>query len=319
MRIWRLVLRPTSLQLSQWQADTLFGALCWKLAFREGESGLLDFLAPFLSGDPPFLISDGIPSGFLPLPLHLKVTESAPARTVEDYQKEKQLKKIRFITEAEFAKACNGQRVGVDVSTSLSRSVSQLHASINRNTGTTTRMDDEGTASLFQLDGWVPEGEGGSLSVFVADRTGKEIDRVLVLLRDMELTGFGKKKSSGMGAFQIEGDPVEWRPPQVSGRPNGFVSFAGFVPAQRDPTAGFWRLRVKHAKLGETFATGGKPFKTPFIQFESGSTFLTGDEPGEVYGRVLRGLSEEHPQVVQYGYAFPVPLWLPDLAARLAS
>ena len=73
MPIYRILIEPRSLQITPWQADTLFGSLCWAYRHRYGESALQEFLQPFLSGEPSFLLSDGIAEGHLPLPYYLRI------------------------------------------------------------------------------------------------------------------------------------------------------------------------------------------------------------------------------------------------------
>jgi CRISPR-associated protein Csm4 len=319
MRIYRLSILPTSLQLTRWQADTLFGTLCWALRHRDGEEKLKQFLEPFLAGEPPFLLSDWMPAGYLPLPFHVRLMQSEKRMDVEAYRKLKALKKVRHLSEEGFAKACRGELVEVEEEArELIVAAPQLHACINRATGTTTGGDEEAGASLFELHGWVPGRASTGISVYIADRTGRGIDLVVELMRDVELSGFGKKKSSGMGAFKIEGNPVEWEPPSTNGKANGFVSLSGFVPARNDPTMGFWQILVKHGKLGEEYAVGGDPFKYPWIVLEAGSSFFTADVPREFYGRMLERISPKCPQVVQYGYAFPIPMVIPEEVAQKA-
>ncbi len=313
MKVYRVCIQPTSLQLTSWQADTLFGSLCWALLYRRGEERLMNFLKPFLDRDPPFLISDGIPKGYLPLPFSVRLQDSRGVTDASSYDREKTLKRIRFLEEAEFEKCCRGGQPNISTGTAeLSKSVSQLHSTINRVTGTTTSRDDEAGASLFQLGGWVPSMSNRELSVYISDRSGKSIGEFMELLKDLEITGFGKKKSMGMGAFRITSEPQEWPLPLPPEEANGFVSLSNFVPAKGDPTRGLWQLRIKHGKLGEGFAVGGAPFKKPWVMFEPGSCFLSDGPPRSFYGRMLTGLSDRYPQVVQYGYSLPLPIHLPD-------
>jgi CRISPR-associated protein Csm4 len=89
------------------------------------------------------------------------------------------------------------------------------------------------------------------------------------------------------------------------------MSLSHFVPAAKDPLKGYWEILVKYPKLGEDFAITGNPHKKPLIMLRAGSSFF--DSPcREYYGRLVKGLSPQYPQVVQYGYAFPVPIKLQD-------
>lgn len=318
MRIWKLLIRPLSLQLTRWEADTIFGSLCWQLRFREGEDALKRFLQPYRDGDPPFLFSDGFPAGYLPLPFFTRLLQSDSVEDVETYSKLKRMKKVRFLPESEFAKACDGQLVEVGDEV-LVKAESQLHASINRITGTTVGGGEDAEASLFQLSGWVPGDKNQEIEVSIADRSGAGIDSVLSWFADLEKAGFGKKKSSGMGAFRMEGAPQEWRPPTPAENADGFVSLSAFIPRRSDPSTGFWQCRVKHGKMGEEYATGGSPFKKPWILLEPGSAFYTETAPAEFYGRMLENVSDDYPDVVQYGYAFPIPIRFPRRLLENAS
>jgi CRISPR-associated protein Csm4 len=66
---------------------------------------------------------------------------------------------------------------------------------------------------------------------------------------------------------------------------------------------------VKYGKLGEEYALEEIAFKKPLLMLEAGSTFY--DSPvKQFYGRMVRGVSPAYPQVVQYGFALPVPMRL---------
>jgi CRISPR-associated protein Csm4 len=307
MNYWKLRLTPRSLQLTPWHADTFFGSLCWALIYREGEEALQRFLRPFIEGDPPFLLSDGFPTGYLPVPCFFKVRHPKNEDSAA-YARNKQLKRVHYILESSFAALCSGGALSIPESPqTLIKQQSQLHCTIDRVSGTTTGKEDNATMSLFSVDGWVPGNPPGSLHLYLAERHSGCIERLIPLFRDMAKTGFGKKKSAGMGQFDMESDPEPWKP-DLPTSPNGFVSLSGFVPAQADPTQGFWQILVKHGKLGEAFATGGRPFKKPWIQLLPGSCFYTESPPTDCYGRMLKGLSDAYPEVVQYGYAFPYPV-----------
>ncbi|MEI9479639.1 MAG: hypothetical protein WCO26_24135, partial [Deltaproteobacteria bacterium] len=66
---FRFDVRPLSPGGTPWQSDTIMGLMAWAVALNEGESAIREFLEPFLAGDPPFVVSDGFPSGLLPNPL----------------------------------------------------------------------------------------------------------------------------------------------------------------------------------------------------------------------------------------------------------
>ena len=72
-------LRPKAATLTPWQADTIFGHLCWTMRHNAGESELVSFLEHYRQNDPPVLLSNGFPAGLLPRPY-------LPPQKIEHYQ-----------------------------------------------------------------------------------------------------------------------------------------------------------------------------------------------------------------------------------------
>ena len=103
----RLRLQPSSATLSPWQADMLFGHLCWEAYFAGGDKGLDDFLAPFRAGKPPFVLSDGFPGETFPRPLLPPPprTRGGKATREDAMDQAKQDKKIARLTQAQFSVA----------------------------------------------------------------------------------------------------------------------------------------------------------------------------------------------------------------------
>jgi len=93
--------------------------------------------------------------------------------------------------------------------------------------------------------------------------------------------------------------------------PNGFVSLSNFVPAKNDPVHGDWQTIVKYGKMGEEYASEDHVFKKPLLMLEAGSTFY--DVPcREYYGCLVKNLNPAYPQAVQYAFALPVLMALPQ-------
>jgi CRISPR-associated protein Csm4 len=119
--------------------------------------------------------------------------------------------------------------------------------------------------------------------------------------------GYGKRRAVGYGAIGA----WELEPFNGFGSFEGadaFVSLSRFVPAAADPADGMWRTAVKFGKVGGETAT---PFKRPLVTLTAGSWFRTRGAPREWYGRLASGVSTAHPEVVQYGLAFAVPMRVP--------
>jgi CRISPR-associated protein Csm4 len=307
MQLYRSTFVLASASASPWQADTLFGHLCWSLVRREGEDFLTDlFLPSYREGKPPVLLSDGFPSGFLPRPRAPTAAAgengSSKVERIERYRQVKDHLKAGWVSVEEFNHLRQGEFFflpGPQPQTE-ERIVSKNR--IDRMTNTAGGVGGD----LFEFT----ELCLAKIDVYwrIAD---DHVALVREFLEDLRQTGYGKRRSVGYGqlaSFPCALDPIDVFP-EVEGA-NGFVTLSSFVPAQSDPTRGFWTTKVKYGKLGEEAALGPQPFKRPLIQLGSGSCFY--DTTARAwYGRLVANLAAD-PRVVQYGYAFPVRLRLPS-------
>src|SRR3989338_3112383 len=303
MKTYRLKIKPHSSFLTPWHADTIFGSLCWIMAWRDGENVLGQFLQGYKSGDPVFIVSDGMPGDLLPAPAHLLLM-SPESKSFEDYQKAKKMKKIAWLTPDEFASVQKGNLdIEREKDFQTSKTFTTLHSSINRTTGTT---GDEG--SLFELEEYSLD-RGEAISIYLRIKDGWE-EKVFSLFKDLSLMGYGKKKSIGKGSFEIVGELESFDKFDDCKGKNGFISISNFVPARNDPTEGFYKTLVKYGKLGGEFTFGGNPFKKPLMMLAAGSSFHVEGNIKPFYGRMIEGISPAKPEVVHYGYAFSVPIYL---------
>jgi CRISPR-associated protein Csm4 len=89
-------------------SDSLFAALVYRLAERQGNGAAARFIAPFLEGKPPFLLTSTFPQAgpvrFFPAPL---LRQEDPQ--VQPAVKTKDLKKIDFLSEALFRRWLAGE------------------------------------------------------------------------------------------------------------------------------------------------------------------------------------------------------------------
>jgi CRISPR-associated protein Csm4 len=304
MGLYRSTVRLRSASASLWQADTLFGHLCWSLVRREGEEFLTAlFLAEYRAGRPPVLISDGFPEGYLPRP---RVGAPAPAAQpqakaarIAGYRQIKDRLKARWLTVDEFNRSCRGELVAPGRQPEPpTRTVSknQIDRLTNTAGGEAGMLYDFTEFCLAAVDVYWSVADG-------------YVSVVQAFLEDLKRTGYGKRRSVGYGQI----DAVEFAPfngfaavPDA----NGFMTLSNFIPAAADPTDGFWTTQVKYGKLGEDGAVGGQPFKRPLIQLAAGSCFYD-RTARHWYGRLVPAVAAD-PTVVQYGYAFPVRVRLPE-------
>ncbi len=304
MQCYRIKLTVSSAFITPWHSDTIFGHLCWAAERHgvfdnfTGASGLIDL---YCGDAPPFIVSDAFPAGFLPVPVNLKEyfnRETGEKLSKERYSFLKKLKSIEYITVDQFRSYQRGEQFDLEEQTGHIVSAITLHNQINRLTGTT---GDAGT--LYELDEkFVAKGK---LDLYVRIQDGFK-DDVMKLFDIFASGGFGKKKSTGKGAFTVEQferfdelDSVE--------KADGFMALSHFIPSKKDPIDGAYKTIVKYGKLGEEKALCGNPFKKPLLMLRPGAIF-TAEVMKPFYGRMIERIAYADKDVVQYGYAFPVPV-----------
>jgi CRISPR-associated protein Csm4 len=319
---YRATLHPRSATLTPWQADTLFGHLCWLMRYADGEASLQAFLAEYRRGAPPLLFSDGFPGDWLPRPLVPPPglpRERAKAAQVRAMREAKAGKGVRWVSLDEFNTLRRGQPVTLTPRPALAAQRTVLKNQINRLTfGTTPALEEVGGGNLYNADELAFVQAAGlkrlglDVSLYVRARDADWAARARELLRGLSQGGYGAKKTAGYGHFDL----VSWEaftgldePPSGA---NGFISLSNWVPAGGDPTQGFYATMVKYGKLGEEWARSENPFKFPLIMLTAGSSFYAPAPIREWYGRLVEGIAPAEPRVVQYSYAFAVP-------ARLAE
>lgn len=302
MMSYRFILEPLSPWCTPWQADTLFGSLCWELLKLEGEASLKRFLQRFHAGEPAFVLSDALPEGWFPRPFFTRLH---------------QLPKLNFkpkmadwITEEHFRALLANPGGGLPRPSWPDPifSTRELHAAIDRYSSTTS---GEG-GNLFEIEEWVlhPKAVPSSRRLALYVRTRDSLELAATLLRSLEAFGFGKKKSIGRGSFRVVGkpEPCPWMD-DLPGA-NGFVALSHFVPSSSDPTDGEWRVLTKYPKYGAQAPAPG-PFKGRLTMLQPGSTFRVKGAVRPFYGRMLTELHKGYPDPMHYGLAFPLPFRWP--------
>jgi len=299
MKAYQIKLKIKSGTLTPFQADTLFGHLCWVVAYQ-GQERPQEFLKPFKEGDPPFILSDGFPTDYLPRPF------SAEFNT-KDQKSAREIKKVEWVTQEDFDRIRRGEDFVPEQPEQIEEkdviSSTSVHNTVNRQTNTTPA--EGGVYSIQEV--FIPE-----ISIYFKVISDEWKDKVVELVKIVSKTGYGKKKSIGKGQFSVA-DVTEYTFEDLKDA-DGFVTLSSFCPAEEDPTEGLYKTFVKYGKLGEEFTFCGNPFKRPLLMIKTGSVFKTDGSPKEFYGRIVQdGIAPAKPEVVQYAYAFAVPIVYPKV------
>jgi CRISPR-associated protein Csm4 len=303
---WRFTVRLLSPLGTLIQSDTLFGHICWQIAYAEGHGAVGSFLEPFLAGQPPFILSDAFPFGLLPRPLLPR--PAVMVRRTSDYAARRRWDKASFVTAESFDRLRRGQQETAAPVDSPWSSVKTPHAAIDRLSDCTGGEHRE-AGRFYHTSGWALP-DDPRVHIYLRCRPGWE-QRVLDCLRAIGQVGFGRDKSQGFGQISVESlDSCDaFHGPDNA---NAFVALSTFVPATGDPTDGRWRLRVKRGALGEHAA--GNPFKRPLLQMEPGSVFRAGpDGVRSFYGRAVTNIAPAMPAAIQCGFTIAAPCQWPTL------
>lgn len=312
MKSYRIDITPHSPWGTPLQADTLFGHLCWALVYTQGGQAVSDFLRAFNGPQPPLVLSNGFPEGYLPRPLLPGTTKVQEEKAAQD---RKTLKGMTLLQAEWLLSARDGlsedriQAALLDKNAPIGekdpwQEELGYHNTIDRRSNA---VRAEG--GFFQsLD---LHFRGLRLSVYV--KTDYFSTPVLEeLLQIVANGGFGRDKSAGLGSFRFALSPFDF--PRLSGA-NAFLALSHFVPAPHDPTDGFYDLMTKFGKLGGDFAVGPisanghhNPYKKPVLMLRSGSVFR--DAPvREWYGRLVPNVHTD-PDIRHYGCCYPLEVRL---------
>ena len=286
MKSARFRLRPLAPWGTSWQADSLFGALCWELARASEETALSGMLQRFRKGPPPFLLSDAFPADLLPRPLSADSPE---------------WQRAALLTREQFVAVRHGETpAGEPPRQQWWIPLREMHARIPRNGAAPVPFQTQ--AFTWHPD--VPEAER-YFSVYV--RADEEwLPKLAALFGALGRSGFGKGSSTGRGAFELLGaaEPCDWLEPLPF--ENAFVSLSHFVPEDSDPADGWWDVLVKYPKMGSERSASAMPFKGRLVMLTPGSCFRPAGRPRRWYGRLLTGLSPAFPDTVHYALAYAV-------------
>lgn len=331
---YRAIFQVRSSVVSSFQADTLFGHLCWAIRYLEGEEFLRAFLSLYDDQDlVPLVISSGFPEGYLPKPtlppLSLKDAEELLKQIVGDKEYEKiegisrlkRLKGLKYIPITYVEENINSfsqKRICEDFLTGKIRdNINEeklildtviLRSSIDRQTG-------RAREGLLFSTGETFYSEALRVVTYIKLRQdiaieGKKFDKdwLRKILSYIEISGYGADSSRGKGEIRV--DLEEGNSLPESTNPNAVISLSNFIPAKEDPLSVYYQPMLKFGKLAEHYAMSGSPFKKPLLMFEEGSVLILedGQKPDVFYGKVLGNIHSKLINVRHYGLLYPLAI-----------
>lgn len=315
MKVLRYPLRPLTAFGTPLAGDTLFGQLCWTLRHRLGGERLQELLQGYTEGRPFAVVSDAMPSGYVPLP----VLPSNVWESNGDVDR-KALKKRRWLAVEKLAQPLpkwqSFAQADADIA-SVMIERAQPHNTINRATGTT------GTgvfAPYSMMQRW--HRPGACLDLYIAlDETRLAEAELTAAFSFIGEAGFGRDASIGLGKFALDAaDEASWPEPPAAA--NSWLTLAACAPQGQGfcPQRSHWRVMTRFGRHGDAAVHGGNPFKKPLLLAQGGAVFW----PQKMDERAFigQGLGGEHqpisavmPQSVHQGYAPVIPIHCPDEVA----
>lgn len=305
------------------QSDTIFGHVCWAIAFLKWDED--DKLKKFLSlydeerNNPPLLISNGFPYGYVPKPVIRPPKQSDidavfdDTKRIENSFKIKTLKKANLLPKDLFDDLNKSSINTKDLLStmkdkyndiiklhSMEQSIVLQHNKINR----LTQKVEEGY--LFSQEERFFSDNANKFEIYLKTNYFNidELKRIFTYIAE---SGFGKDKSTGKGYFSFEisqGTNIVH-----SDNPNAFMTLSSYIPSAADPVNGYYNIMHKFGKLGRRHSEGfseDNPFKVPLIMFSAGSTFFDKDfNENKVYGTLLSDV-HKNKAIRHYAYAYPV-------------
>lgn len=343
--IKKLTLKLKSGLLSELHSDTVMGHFCWRLRDKYGKTRLEEFISLYHKSDitPPFTISNGLLEKdyrddkkkeiirtelFFPKPLfHLKKSEETEEKKSKkelmiEFLLNKELKSFELLTTRQFNLAINGKK-------------DELYDSVINDKLERPKFETDLKVSVEIDRNSLSAREGQLFSYhpkFLNDDT-KVIFLIKVLnsdayknfhceeiLKDVFEIGFGKKKSSGFGQFQVISnngkmtmDFTDFDEPSDT---NAFITLGNYLPSSEDAISkdSSYDFIVKYGRLSEEKSLSENPYKKPIVLFTSGSIFKT-SKKRDYYGRVTQGghISEFDIDAVQFGMPFTLKFNLINL------
>ncbi|MGC9455732.1 MAG: type III-A CRISPR-associated RAMP protein Csm4 [Phycisphaerae bacterium] len=325
MRQYRLQLTLDGPLGTPLTGDTLFGHLCWGMVYNEGSAALGEFLEQMRSNQPPLVISDPLPEGFLPNPVlpasdaqeyeRMEVIAGSQEDVVSAHDRLKRIRKQRWLPEKVLSECIDDLSASGLVSAAMEADLAQApspagmkeavvaHNTLNRLTQHTV---EEG--GLFQLREWFPAGQV-NFTVYILSTL--EPGRIRDIFEQGLASGYGRDASTGKGKLIVgKLDESSW---PAAEEPNAGLALGVFAPAEDDPTQGWWRSEVRLGKLGGAWAGEDPPFKFPLTLLTAGS--LLGPLRKPYFGRVVDGVHPTRQEVVTCAISPVLPVRCPVLTA----
>lgn len=319
MKTYILHLKQKSGLLSELQSDTICGHFCWRLKERLGDAKLTEFISLYKNKKPVFILSDGLlqvngeirfPRPYIFSKPEIKETK---AEKVLEFVKRKAIKERNYLTITELNSFLNSGVVKIEEKNEDEQSKKERKRKIP--------VMSEALRVSVQIDRSTFGSSEGRLFSYNPKYTREDVSYVVLIkvfddaayksfecesiLKEVFKVGFGKKKSSGYGQFNV-GEITEYNSFKEPDDTNAFIVLGNYLPAESDEITPIgYEINTKYGKLGEELSGSENPFKNPIVFLTAGSCFQTNTKK-EFYGKISDEgkISPAKKEVVQFGMPF---------------
>lgn len=338
MKTYEITIKPITGFGTPLKGDTLFGHICWQVAYDDKLLGrdINNLLATYR--DNPFLV---ISSAFIkigdsyvfkrpdmPMEMLFQITDMDKKKIIAR-RKEIKAKKWMFLRknqkiqslrsddlylkdEEVFLKMIElkGQKEGRKLSKLSGDSIvidyTQPHNTINRLTGTT----GEGRFAPYSVDQKVFL-KGLELVIFAGLREDIPVEGLIKALKNTGITGFGKDASTGLGRFEVTTYSETDFYSIGADAPNACYTLGPSVPEPEVFGEIFFSPFTRFGRHGDILAKSGRPFKNPVIMADEGAVFIVKNPnvfKKPYIGQAVFNISRAEPKAVTQGYSLYIPV-----------
>ncbi len=325
MKTFILTLKQKSGLLTELQSDTIYGNFCWRLKERFGVDKLNEFISLYRNDNPVFLLSDGLLKVkneiHFPRPYIFQKPETKENKVdkILEFVERKKSKERNYLTLSELNKFLSDGKIELEQKDDIDsnkKKNKRKKKEIEESLRVSVQIDRNSFASAEgKLYSYNPKFSRDDISFVVLIKVldedkYKEFDCENII-KDTFTVGFGKKKSSGYGQFEVIGCE-EFNKIEEPKESNTFYVLGNFLPANEDKITPIgYDINTKYGKFGEELALSDNPFKNPIVFLTAGSCFQTSAKK-DFYGRVTdKGeVAPSKEFVVQFGMPFTLNLFL---------
>ncbi|HOV89754.1 MAG TPA: hypothetical protein PKW07_03485 [Syntrophorhabdaceae bacterium] len=336
MKIFELTLKPLSGFGTPLKGDTIFGHICWQAFYDDSLFGktISELIADY--DKDPFIV---VSSAFFKvsekeetyrifkrpdLPIsklfifkdketkdiiaNRKVLKSQKWLLLRDSEKILNLKGSKYISESDLYNIIQANFSNKNLKgTSIFKSITQPHNTINRLTNTT----GEGRFAPFSSE-QIVFNENVMLIIYAGIREDIRSEQLETAFQRIGDAGFGRDASTGLGKFRIlsvqEIDLFKLGSPT----PNACYSLSPCVPQNDSFIEFYFNPFTKFGRHGDVLAKSTNPFKNPVLMADEGAVFIPRDIKEILkkpyIGKALKGVSKVMKDSVAQGYSLYIPV-----------